>query len=113
RRRQIHRHRRELTRSAALKEQHFVARRYSQNLAQHRFGFFSTGDEGFAAMADFHDGHAGALPVEQLLTSLLQDFKGQRGWPRGEIENAHEKYPSGEVIRERAILAAKDWVSCP
>jgi len=68
--------------------------------------FFRTRDKRLAAMTHFHHGHARALPIEQLLTSLLQDFKGQRGRPRGEIENAHEKFPFRESTRERGMLAA-------
>jgi hypothetical protein len=41
-------------------------------------------------VADFHDGHATAAPVRQLGLNLFENFQGQRGRPRGEIEYAHE-----------------------
>ena len=52
-------------------------------------------EERFAAMADFHDRHAAALPIEQFVARLLQDLERQHGRARREVENAH----GGEVLR--------------
>ena len=61
-----------------------------EQLAQVRFGFLRNADEGLAAMADFHDRHAAAAPVDHFCLSLLENFQGQCGRPWGEIEYAHE-----------------------
>ncbi len=68
------RDRRELRRGAALQEQHLVVRGNGEQLAQIGLRLLGDPDEGLAAMAHLHDGHALPVPVEHLVAQLFEDF---------------------------------------
>jgi hypothetical protein len=82
-RQQVERHRGVLALRAALQEQHLVMRGDAQQRAQVAFRFLGDRHEVGAAMAHFHDGHAGAVPVEQLLLRALEHRLGHRRRARG------------------------------
>ena len=69
--RQVQRHGRELQRGPALQEQHLVVVGHAEQRAKVLLGLRGEFDERGAAMADFHHGHAAALPVEQLRLGAL------------------------------------------
>ena len=105
--RDVHRDGGELAGCAALQEQHLVVRGDREQLAQQLLGFLSHAGEGLAAMAHFHHRHAAALPVGELLADLFEDFHGQRGRPRSEIEYAHEPSSLRPARRHRPADPAR------
>ncbi len=70
--RQVEGHSRELRCRSALQEQHLVVRRDGEQLAQIGLGLLRDAEERLAAMADLHHGRTDAVPVEQLVASLLE-----------------------------------------
>ncbi len=83
---QVHRHRRELAHGAALHEQHLVAGRHVEQLAQVLFGLGRNRHEILVAMAHFHHRHAAAVPVEQLGLDLLQHAERKCSGPCAEVK---------------------------
>ena len=76
---QVHGNLRELEAGAALEEEDLVVVVDAEQLAHVGDGFGVDGVVGFAAVAVFHDGHAGAVEIGEFLLGDLEDFEGEDG----------------------------------
>lgn len=74
---EVHWNCRELETGAALHEEDLVFLRDSQQLAETIAGVIPDLGVGLVAVGDFHDAHASALEVEQILLGLLEDVQWQ------------------------------------
>jgi hypothetical protein len=73
---------------AALHEQHLVVARDAEQFAQIRLGLGGHLDEGLAAMADFHDRHAAAVPVENSSRACAITSSGNAAGPGEKLKTA-------------------------
>jgi hypothetical protein len=84
---------RELEAGAALEEQDLVVVGRAEEFGHVGEGFGVDGVVGFATVAVFHDGHAGAVEINQLFLGDFEDFEGKRGGAGVEVEcSAHENF---------------------
>ena len=92
---QIHGDGRELAGRAALHPENAVVVRHAQQRFQVGRGLLGNGDEFLTAMAHFHHGHTGTVPVQQVIAYLLKHINRQRGRAGGEIKDARHGTPNG------------------
>ena len=85
---EVHRDHGELHAAATLQEEDGVVVGDRQMLAQAGFGGGVDAFEFGRAVGHFHDGHAGAVPVEEFFADALEYGKGKRGRSCVEVEGA-------------------------
>ena len=92
----------ELSGRTALQEQDFVVVRDVHEGAKVRFRLVDDRLILFAAVGHLHDGFAGALVVEELIGSFVEDGFREHGRARGEVEySGHIYVPPIKVIDKR------------
>jgi len=85
---EVERHGGELACGAALEEEDGVFRRDLEEGAEIRFGLLDYVEKLLAAVAHFHDAHAGSAPVVELGLGTEEDVFREGGGAGGEVEDA-------------------------
>lgn len=78
----------ELGGGAALEEENGVGIGDIEERSEIRFSFLDDGEEGFATVAHFVDGHASIVPVDELGLGFEEDFFREGSWAGGEVEES-------------------------